>query len=641
MRARILVAVLAIVAGLVSIPSAAGARGSFGHLNPGGVTPLRERVPVNFVFVGYEPGQVHRAGFLSKLPDRYRPQVRSRIFYGLPSDMGIGYRYDYDVTYTDAAFEDQFFGALDGLAHAAPLTSFQQDYNDQKTNVLDVTDNSFIDGPSVERWLIDHAPAGVDTTEDTIFFINWWGRDDFRFHLYTKTDEPDPDTGFNFGVDRESRKMIAWGGTTAADEETGLGSRGTHRVWFYDLSAGPESWTDNWNVDDPDLDGNGVRDYRMPPVWEYLEPGGNRAPGKLTGDLAKIARYVGIDLLFTTSPLYPPALTPPRMPRSVNMDLNTYEAWPGVDASTEFIVPGLVRDEQAELLRIPTTLDRQDLALQGRAEYCFLRWVKNKICYPSRPQYPDGFANLFLYSAINRERFTDGGGQYEATVFNYATDFDAGGGLLGYADDNWLDGTQSSIFAFVDPTIVEFGYGLSTTTIHEVGHHVGMSHPHDGFDYERGLDFGPADQYYFAWSGDESNSIMSYIDVNWDFSQFDQDNHWRTTAAEYLNNANVIAADVLASPHASAGMQALHKADEEAGLAQAAFRAHDYGAAFDHARAAFGSAKQAANDAGVRVPVSRRGWYVLPPVRPSVATDETPTYAHVDRLGGRSHRVRP
>ena len=639
MRSRVLIAVLATLAGLMTIPSGANARGSFDHLHPGGVTPLREQVPVNFVFVGYEPDQVARAKFLAKLPERYRPQVRSKMFYGLPSDMGIGYTYDFQVTFADAAFEDQFFGALSGLADPAPLTLFQQAYNDQKSNVLDVSENHFIDGPSVERWLIDHAPAGVDTTQDTLFFINWWGRDDFKFHVYTKTNEPDPDTGYNFGVQRESRKMIAWGGTPSTDEEDG--SPGEHRVWFYDLSAGPESWTDNWNVDDADLDGNGVPDYRMPPIWEYLEPGGTRSLRKLTGDLARIARYVGIDLLFTTSPLYPPALTPPRMPRSVNLDLNTYEGWPGVDASSTYIDPGLVRGEEAELLRIPTTLDQQDVALKGRAEYCFLRWVKGKICYPHRPQYPDGFANLFLYGAINRSRFTDGGGQYEATVFNYATDFDAGGGLLGYADDNWLDGTQSAVFAFVDPTIVEFGYGLSTTTIHEVGHHVGMSHPHDGFDYERGIDFGPADRFYYAWSGDESNSIMSYIDVNWDFSQFDLDNHWRTTAAAYLINANAIAADVLASPDAAAGMAALGHADVEAGLAQAAFTSHDYAAAFDHAQAAFGFAKRAAHDAGVRVPVGRLGWYVLPPVRSAVAVDETPTYAHVDKLGGRSHRVRP
>jgi hypothetical protein len=641
MRTRVLIAVLATLAGLMAIPSGASARGSFDHLSPGGLTPLREQVPVNFVFVGYDPGQVNQAQFLARLPNQYRPQVRSKMFYGLPSDLGIGYTYDFNVTYTDTSFENRFFGALSSLAVPAPKTDFQRAYNQQQTNVLNVSDNSFIDAPAVEKWLIDHAPAGVDTTQDTLFFINWWGRDDFKFHVYTKTGEPDPETGYDFGVNRQSRKVIAWGGTTAADEETGLGARGTHRVWFYDLSAGPESWTDNWNVDNPDLDGNGVVDHRMPAIWEYLEPGGNRSVAQLTPDLARIARYVGLDLLFTTSPLYPPALTPPRMPDSVNLDLNTFEAWPGVDASTQYIDPALIQSEEGELLRIPTTVDRQDAALKGKARVCFVRWVRGSVCYPQRPQYPNPSANLFLYAALNRGRFTDGGGQYEATVFNYATDFDAGGGLLGFADDNWLDGTQSSVFAFIDPSIVDAGYGLSTTAIHEVGHHMGMSHPHDGFDYARGIDFGPGDQFYFAWSGDESNSIMSYIDVNWDFSQFDLDNHWRTTAAEYLGNANAIAADVLASPDADAGLNALGKADVEAGLAQTAFTNHDYGAAFDHANAAFGFAKEAAHNAGVPVPIGKRGWYVLPPIRSQVNTDETPAYAHVDRLGGRSHRLRP
>ena len=38
------------------------------------------------------------------------------------------------------------------------------------------------------------------------------------------------------------------------------------------------------------------------------------------------------------------------------------------------------------------------------------------------------------------------------------------------------------MFNFVSPDIVEAGYGLTTTMIHEDGHHLGMSHPHDGYD---------------------------------------------------------------------------------------------------------------------------------------------------------------
>ena len=118
-----------------------------------------------------------------------------------------------------------------------------------------MVDNHWIDAPSVEQWLADNTQdmLGVDTQQYTIFFVNWYGRSDFKFHVYTKTDEPDPETGVNFGEREMIGKLIAWGGTPADDEETGLGS--LHRLWFYDLSAGPEAWTSNWNVDDADLDG--------------------------------------------------------------------------------------------------------------------------------------------------------------------------------------------------------------------------------------------------------------------------------------------------------------------------------------------------------------------------------------------------
>ena len=49
---------------------------------------------------------------------------------------------------------------------------------------------------------------------------------------------------------------------------------------------------------------------------------------------------------------------------------------------------------------------------------------------------------------------------------------------MGFADDNYRDGTQSLVFSFISPEIVELalGYGLTTTMIHEVGHHIGLSH---------------------------------------------------------------------------------------------------------------------------------------------------------------------
>ncbi len=525
-------------------------------------------------------------------------------------------------------------------------TIYQDIYNDQKHNVLDVAHNNFIDAADTEHWLAHHPPAGVNTKQDTVYLIDWYGRSDFEFHVYTKFDEPDPDTGFNAGETYSSRKTMAWGGTPADDPESGDGT--THRVWFFDHSAGPDAWGGSYDVDDKDLDGDYAADYRIPAVWEYAK-NGYRSPSKLTGDLALLTRYVAINLLFTTSPLYPPALTPPGMPGTINLDLNTYEAWPGVDASKTYLKRNLVVANEQRLVRTPVTGDSQDVKLVGKAKECFEGWGDGTLCYPKRTFYSNPQANLFLYHALNRSTFTDGGGDYEATLFNFATNPDMSNGLLGFSDDNWYDGTQSSIFTFLSPDIVDFGYGQTTTDIHEIGHHLGMSHTHDGLDSETGLDYYATGDFYFVWLGDESNSIMSYMDTNDEFSQFDYDNHWRTVAAAYLINANAIAADVLKSHSAGAGLAALNTADVQSGLTEAAFAAHRYGAAFDHAHRAFDAAVAAAHAAGVPVISSTNGWYVVPAsaARTAVAgataarrhQASAPRYAAYDVLD--AHRLLP
>jgi hypothetical protein len=608
-----------------------------GHLQPGETAKLRETVPVNFVFVGYEPDDVSQSRFLSGLPDKYRPVVRSRLYYGIVEYLGITYTYDYDVQFADDEFEDSFFGELSRLARPAPRTQYQNDYNAQDNNVLDVGQNHFIAAPLVERWLADNAPESVDTSENTVFFVNWYGRDDFKFHVYTKTNEPDPDTGYNFGRLRESRKIISWGGTPPDDEENGYPGD-AQRIWFYDLSAGPESWTDNWNVDDPDLDGNGEVDYRMPPIWEYAK-GGFRSPSDLTKDLGLVARYVGLDLLFTTSPLYPPDITPPTLPEQVNLDTNTYEGWPGTNASERYITDRLFVDELSEVQPLTDfSYDKQDLAFTGRARSCEVLWIQDVSCFP-RLGYP-AFANLYLYNAITEQRWEDGppSADYEAGLFNYATVDRLAPPLLGYADDNYIDGTQTFIFSFVSPAIAnEFGYGLTTTMIHEVGHHIALSHPHDGFDYESRVDFEPVDAYYFAWSGDQTNTIMSYIDVNWDFSQFDRDNMNRFMAATYITNANTVAAAILESPDAPTVGDDLAAADEAIGRAKEAFKGHDYLTAATEAKAAYDTVVAAAGEVGVSLRGSEAGRTVSPKRFSSEARDPMHS-AFKDRLF--NHRAR-
>ncbi len=625
---------VALAAG-AGVGNAAGA--NFSNLQPGVRSAgLSERVPVNVVFVGFDRSQVNQGAFLSGLPERYKPIVRSRLFYGTVEELGINYTYDYDVTYTSAAWENGFFSALKGLATPAPRTLFQDLYNEQN-GTRDVGSNNFIDAPTVEKWLIDHAPSGVNTRQNTIFFINWWGRSDFVDHVYTKFGEPDPDTGYDFGVNRESRKIIAWGGTTADDEETGLGRRGERRVWFFDLSAGPEAWGGNYDITFPDLDGDGEPDYRIPVAWEYAA-NGYRSPAALAGDLSLVARYAAINLMFTSSPSFPPYLTPELLPNRINLDLNTYEGWPGVNASAQYQKLDYLVAEESELFPSRWSADGEDVSFSGKARACYELWLQDVACYPDRPQYPP-FANLFLNNALNLEDFLDqdpdkAGKQrrYEAPGFNYATTDELTGPFLGYADDNYVDGTQSFVFSFVSASIVELGYGLTTTQIHEFGHHFGMSHPHDGFDWETGIDYEPTGPFFFAWATDEHNSMMSYIDLNWDFSQFDRDNAARHQAAGYIINANVIAGRVLRSKKADRAKKDLADADEAIGKAKAKMASHDYSDAFWWARAAYESVLRAADRADVKVKASHNGWAVQPKVK-NKARHGAGTYGSFDRIG--------
>ena len=270
-------------------------------------------------------------------------------------------------------------------------------------------------------------------------------------------------------------------------------------------------------------------------------------------------------------------------------------------------------------------------------------------CFNNRPQYPAD-ANLFLYNALNLDDVlgrhidrSNGSSRspYPAPGVNYATTDDIAAGFLGFADDNWVDGTQSFVFSFVSQSVVDSGYGLTTTQIHEFGHHFGMSHPHDGFDPETGIDYEPTGPFFFAWAGDESNSIMSYIDLNWDFSQFDRDNAARHQAAGYIVNANEIAGRILRSRDARKAARDLELADGRVGQAKTAMADHEYDRAWLYARSAYEFVLRGADRADVKVKASHNGWAVLPKVKHKSrhSRNSVVIYGGFDRIGPGSKRA--
>ncbi len=580
--------------GMLSVPTTLAANNTHYGLTAGEQVTFEQNVPINLVFIGYEPGEIDEADLMAQLPATYDPVVRFPQFYGLPGrDLGVDFNFSYRTTYANTNFENRFFNYLQAVGQPGDITDFQQFYNDMVNNVQDVSGPVlYIDGPSVEQWLENRSKRflGLDTQKSyTIFFINWYGRSDFNYHVYSKTDEPDPDTGYNFGEIRASRQMIAWGGTHG-------------RTWFYDLSAGPEAWTNNFDVDNPDLDGDGIEDYRMPPIWEYTA-GGYRDPGALSTDLGLVARWVGINLLFTPSPLYDPMVTAPGLSGEKVAYVTMLEDDPA-DSGLNWIDPIVVHQELASFepyydWQVELTDVNPIDAGSERSFRIFNGLLIEDDCWNT---YGSTFAQLFCYYDANLSTYVPAYGptDYVVPVFAFnSTDANHASGLLGFADDNWTDGTQSYVFQFDTPFFRSIGYGFSSTTVHEVGHHIGLSHPHDGYDAETGIDYGPSGPFYFAWSGNESDSVMHYLALSNSFGQFNQDTMHRYNFAGFMNWSNELLAQIEAHPDAASVQGLVRQANSNAARAHQQFERWDYLYAATNAYEAYLALATAADELGI------------------------------------------
>src|SRR5215207_6661021 len=80
-RAALVVALITAMVGASAGPAGAAPKSSYTFLDPGGQPRLTEKVPVNVVFLGYEPDQVGKVAYLSGLPEKYEPLVRYRLVY--------------------------------------------------------------------------------------------------------------------------------------------------------------------------------------------------------------------------------------------------------------------------------------------------------------------------------------------------------------------------------------------------------------------------------------------------------------------------------------------------------------------------------------------------------------------------------
>ena len=611
----VLIAVLALVCVIGAAAASTAAAAAYRALRPGQTRILSQTLPVNIVFVGYEPGsgaqQVDEAAFLADLPSSHRPQEAFWLFDDGPQQ--LRFTYDYNTVWVDDVFEDDFFGFLSRIAVDKPLTSFQEAYNAQSNATGEVTDSCWIDAPRVERWLKNHAAAvGVDSRQYTIFFVNWHGRDDFRFHVYSKTNEPDPDTGVNLGEFADYTKVIAWGGTPKDDPQNP--SRKLGRVWFCDLSAGPDGFTGSWNVDDPRVDpywpgvlDEGEEQYRIPPIWEYGNTAGYRPFDDLTGDLGRLAGEVAVKGMFTSDCL-DSSLSDVRIPRRVEIAFSLFDIEPSVNGRDFFKAKWIVKRlrklqpwrEFSWNFKHYGPEDELSVELKDAVGSWLDWWYSDRTdasgsLYPDDPDNDTPHGDLLPFLRRHLPMLVDsGGGAYQIPQIEMSLPDDLAAYVFGLEG---LDPNTLRPFSFNFTTALEreeIGYGLSATTLHEVGHCLGLDHPHDFLTGDERVVANPQGAYFYKWAGAQSNSMMSYIDLNWDFGQFDYDTTARVMTVTYWNHSNQVAGRILESGRARMVSSLLKKADSRMVLALRAYRQMEYRTAAGRASQAYALVMKAA-----------------------------------------------
>ena len=597
-------AAAAVLAGLIlppAQPAAAGARAGsvvhFATIQPGQHPALHLATPVNLVFVGYQPSTVDLHRILSQLPAHGDPLVRFPNFFGITKDVGLRYDYHYSVRFTGKAFDDAFFGYLSSIAKVGPIDYYQKLYNEQQHNALDVgPTTAYIDANATEAWLENQSQArlGIAADQYTVFLVNWYGRADFQFHDYYHLGNIDPATGFDYGRLSESLTR-AWGGNSGP-------------TWFYDLSAGPD-WDDNsYDVDDAQFAGEGVTEYRMPPIWEYGNTTAYRPFTDLSGDLAKVIRYDAIDILFTPSPIYDPAATVPSPGSVKRIEADVFEGDPPNNGLSH-IFAGIIQNNAQALepyYGVTASVTDQPLADGVLDAYNIAAGISNAPgCSDFTTFGPLGFpeAELDCYFRDHRAQYfpaSPGDAVIpvaDFTVPQYPFPF------IGSTDPDFQTGEPTFITEFdvAPPPGYITLYPMIETTIHETGHFVGLSHTHDGYDSTSGIDFNPEGAFNFSWDSDESATPMSYLPNGGSltFDRFDRDNMSRWQVGRLLDLADTDAAAILSGNHSPQIDAQLAEADADFSRAVAALHQSDWLAAATAAVAGYAEIQRADAAAGV------------------------------------------
>ena len=166
---------------ILTVAASADANG-LRALKPGEFVVHQQTVPIDLVFIGYDEHQIDEQAILEVLPADLsaRSSALPAVLRSVGSEPRAGLSLPLPVRVARAR-SSRTSSLRTSSARECPALRryFRSMYNEQVNNVLDVTGPVlYIDAPKVERYLA--GPHGDDQRGYTIFFINWFGRQDFQ-----------------------------------------------------------------------------------------------------------------------------------------------------------------------------------------------------------------------------------------------------------------------------------------------------------------------------------------------------------------------------------------------------------------------------------------------------------------------------
>ncbi|MEM2760709.1 MAG: hypothetical protein QXU32_02760 [Nitrososphaerales archaeon] len=457
---------------LFSLPVSALAQPTIQIIEDGKDIIIETDMKINLVLIGDTWSEDDKSELTNLLLRSYVPMISAE---GRPA--GVHYNFTYNFKSVSKQTADELFEFINSIAVENSMPSSMERWvTAQQPDSGKKIVYKLIDAFRVEGWLAQlNEEHGY-----TIFFLKPSRQQLGYLHTYTALTR-DPDTG----------RMFV--------QEGMMGFGGKHRLYFIDLTAGP--WVYPF-----------IRISETNAIWEFH---GNINDLNTKQEYYRLlSDYVNeaIMLRFTPSYLYAPTYSKDYRMEIFLIDMTSGRTFHDISANyisrdviegafaklipysdwkssvTGHMFDSLPRELQRAVLRSLTFHDVGDghsVTLVKSADLIteLERWVKN-----------NGAGELG-----SEQKRSQGTVVVPIILFVFDTD--------GYVDEIPIAGMAipdanngtlpcCALVAIGKHALTDYGTGLSVLTIHEMGHVIGLRHPHDGYSEEKG----EFNRWFFDWS---------------------------------------------------------------------------------------------------------------------------------------------